>query len=85
MLEWLFDQPTKQLAIYSSVFLVLITWLGLIFVRPFLRLLVRSHEGFNELVTYAYSGFSVFYGLLLGLLAVAAYQNLDRVQHPLPL
>lgn len=80
MLDWLFELPTRQLAIYCSVFFVLVTWLGLIFVRPFLRLLVRNQEGFNDLVSYAYSGFSVFYGLLLGLLAVAAYQNFEKVQ-----
>jgi hypothetical protein len=80
MVEWLYSLPTGQLAIYCSAFFVVVTWLGLIFVRPFLRLWVRRQEACNELVAYAYSGFSVFYGLLIGLLAVAAYQNLEKVQ-----
>ncbi len=80
MVEWLYSLPTKQLAIYCSAFFVVVTWLGLIFVRPFLRLWIRRQESCNELIAYAYSGFSVFYGLLLGLLSVAAYQNLDKVQ-----
>jgi hypothetical protein len=34
----------------------------------------------NELVGHTTAGFSLFYGLLLGLLAVAAYQNFDDVR-----
>lgn len=34
----------------------------------------------DEAVSYGTSGFALFYGLLLGLLTVAAYQNNERVK-----
>lgn len=80
MVEWLYSLPTKQLLTYCALFFVAVTWLGLIFVRPFLRLWMYGQEEGNQLVSYAYSGFSMFYGLLLGLLAVAAYQNIEKLQ-----
>jgi hypothetical protein len=55
-------------------------WLGVIFVKPFLRLLIGRQPGINDLVFHTTSGFSLFYGLLLGLLTVAAYQNLEEVR-----
>ena len=80
MWDWLYDLPTETLAIYTSVFFVGITWLGIIFVRPILRLWLRNQPGSNELVTTASSGFGLLYGLLLGLLSVAAYQNMEKIQ-----
>ena len=55
-------------------------WLGCIFVRPFLRVFVRSREDTNSIVGHVVSAFGVFYGLLLGLIAVASYQNLAKVE-----
>ena len=56
-------------------------WLGCIFLRPFLRLFVRSRGGSNEVVGHVLSCFGVFYGLLLGLIAVASYQNMTDVEN----
>jgi hypothetical protein len=77
---WLYDLPTVTLAgLFAAVF-VGFTWLGAIFVRPFLRLLLRRQQGLNDLVGYTLSCHCAFFGLLLGLLAVAAYQNLSAVE-----
>jgi hypothetical protein len=46
-----------------------------------LRALVKNRENANDLVGYILSCFGVFYGLLLGLLAVAAYQNFRDVEN----
>ena len=64
--------PTVQFAIYCSLFFVGLTWLGLIFIKPFLRLMMGRESRNNDFVAQAAAGFSLFYGLLLGLLAVAA-------------
>jgi hypothetical protein len=55
-----------------------VNWIGTIFVCPLLR---RFHKQahWNDIVGYFLSFFSVLYGLLLGLLAVATYQNLSDV------
>jgi hypothetical protein len=80
MPDFIYDIPTVQLAIYCSLFFVGLTWLGLIFVKPFLRLMMGREPRNNDFVAQATAGFSLFYGLLLGLLAVAVYQNFDEVR-----
>jgi hypothetical protein len=80
MQDWLYSLPTTTLAIYCSAIFVVVSWLGSIFIRPILRLWLRNQPGGNDLVTHAYSGFGLLYGLLLGLLSVAVYQNLERIQ-----
>src|SRR5262245_13837173 len=67
--------PASTAALFFSLFFVAVAWIGVIFVRPFFRLFLRRQPHINEIVSYASSGFSLFYGLLLGLLSVAAYSN----------
>lgn len=55
--------------------MVLLTWLALIFVKPFFMIFVRRQVGANELVGQALSIFALFYGLLLGLLSISTYQS----------
>jgi hypothetical protein len=70
-----------QLAFASSAIFVGLTWFGILFVKPlFLRRWLRRQAGANDLVNYASAGFSLFYGLLLGLLAVAAFDNVSSVE-----
>jgi hypothetical protein len=76
---WIYDLSTETLAVLMTVVFVGFSWLGAIVVRPILRILVRSAAGTNDVVGYILSCFCVFYGLLLGLIAVAAYQNYAEV------
>jgi hypothetical protein len=80
MIGWLQQLPPLPLAVVCSGAFVLLTWFGIVFVRPFLRLLLRRQPGANDLVSYTSSWFSLLYGLLLGLLAVATYQNAAQIQ-----
>jgi hypothetical protein len=77
---WIYDIPTESLAALFAIVFVGFYWVGCISVRPVLRLFVRCRAGSNEVVGYVLSCFCVFYGLLLGLLAVAAYQNFSQVE-----
>jgi Protein of unknown function (DUF4239) len=56
-----------------------VSWFGAIFVCPLLTRFLPKQRGWNDIVGYFLSFFSVIDGLLLGLLAVAAYQNLSDV------
>jgi hypothetical protein len=80
MFYWIYDIPNWQLAVFISGGFVLIYWFGAIFISPILRRLVRSTAGSNDIVGYILSSFGVFYGLLLGLIAIAAYQNYTNVE-----
>jgi hypothetical protein len=77
---WIYDIPTEKLAALFAVVFVGFFWGGCILLRPILRQFVRARSDTNEIVGNVLSCFCVFYGLLLGLLAVAAYQNYSQVQ-----
>jgi hypothetical protein len=72
---WLHDIPAGRLALLFVAAFVGFYWLGCVFVRPILRQFVKYTAGANDIVGYVLSCFGVFYGLLLGLIAVTAYQN----------
>lgn len=80
MPDFVYDIPTPQLALWFSAVAIAAVVVGLFVVKPFFRLLIGTGPDFNATVSYVTSGFAIFYGLLLGLLTVAAYQNLDRVR-----
>jgi hypothetical protein len=75
MIESLNNLPTATMAILICLFFVGLTWIGAIFIRPFFRLLVRSQPDLNSLLGNFVSMYGIFYGILMGLLAVSAYQN----------
>jgi hypothetical protein len=80
MPEFVYDIPTNVLAKYFAIIAVGSVIFGIIVVKPLLRLLMGSGPDLNESINYGTSAFSLFYGLLLGLLTVAAYQNSERVK-----
>jgi hypothetical protein len=77
---WIYDISTQTLALLMAAAFVGYFWIGCILVRPILRLFVPSRPGTNEIVGHVLSCYCVFYGLLLGLIAVAAYQNYSAVE-----
>lgn len=82
MFEWIYDVPSWSAAFFFALVFVAFSALGVLFVRPFLRLLVGRKQGLNDVVGYVLSFVSVLYGVLLGMLAVVTYQNLteaDRI------
>ena len=80
MPNFIYDVPTVDLAIWFAIISILIVLVGLFVVKPIFRLLIGTGPEFNASINYMTSGFSLFYGLLLGLLTVAAYQNGDRLK-----
>ena len=72
---WLYDIPTHRLAMLFVASFVAFYWFGCVFLRPILRQFVKYNAGANDIIGYVLSCFGVFYGLLLGLIAVTAYQN----------
>jgi Protein of unknown function (DUF4239) len=80
MFYWIYDIPTWQLTLLVSGFFVGLSWFGSVFVRPHLRPVMRSQPDCNGLVGNILSCFCVFYGLLLGLISVAAYENFNQVE-----
>ena len=80
MPEFVYDIPTAALAIWFIVVALAAVGIGLFLIKPVLRLFLGTGPDFNASIHYVTSGFSLFYGLLLGLLTVAAYQNSEGVK-----
>lgn len=80
MFEGLYDLPIQMLAALAAIVFVGSYWIGCFLVRPLLRIFVRAGGSENEIVGAVLSAFGVLYGLLLSLIAVAAYQNLSEVK-----
>jgi hypothetical protein len=79
--DWIYTIPMMRFAALTCGFFIAFSWAGTILARPILRSFVKHRENVNDLVGYILSCFGVFYGLLLGLLAVAAYQNYRDVEN----
>jgi len=80
MLYWLYDIPTLlAVGLFAAVF-VGVCWIGIVLLSPRLVPLVHHQAGLNEILGDYLQYFGVIYGLLLGLLAVATYQNHTDVE-----
>lgn len=75
MFYWIYDIPSGWLAILMCTVCLGYTWGGLLLLRPRIRTWFGPEPGENEFVSYFLSAYGVFYGLMLGLIAVATYQN----------
>ncbi len=81
MLNSFYNMSNLSLAILVAVTLVGFSWAGVFFIRPFFEIWMRGQTRRNALIGYTISCISVFYGLLLGLLSVATYQNTEDVEN----
>jgi hypothetical protein len=76
---WIYDLPNWSLcALIVSVF-VGASEIGLFASRPMVRRLVGASSKHNDVVSYFFAGIGVFYGLALGLIAVATWENFTEI------
>ena len=80
MFYWLYDIPVLALVFLFAVMFVGLCWLGTILVSPILAPWFQGKVQLNEVLGDYLQYFGVIYGLLLGLLAVATYQNHTDVE-----
>jgi hypothetical protein len=76
---WIYNYPSLYIAALFVLVFVAATGLAIVFFRRFFHPWVHRERRTNDMVGFAFSGFSVLYGILVGLLAVAAYQNFSAV------
>jgi hypothetical protein len=82
MFYWIYEIPALAVIAIFIVVSVGICWLGILCLRPLLGAVIPADAGLNEILGDFLQYFGVIYGLLLGLLAVATYQNhsdMDKV------
>lgn len=80
MLFWLYDLPLPLMAVLFCLPSLAFTWGGLLLLRPRVRRWLGPEPGANDMASTFLSAYGVFYGLMLGLIAVATYQNFADVE-----
>jgi hypothetical protein len=75
MMYWIYDYPTWAIGLLFYVVFIGFTWIGIFLTRATVHSWIHRRSGANEMVGTALSSFFVLFGLLLGLVAVATYQN----------
>jgi hypothetical protein len=80
MFLWVYDHPTWQMALLFAAFFGGCAIAGAMFFRHYAHAWLHREKRANELLGVALGSFSVLYGLLLGLLAVASYQNFANTE-----
>ncbi len=81
MVDWFFYEIPIwiSLPVFVAVFLGL-SWLILLGVRPWVMSLAAEHsKQWDRVLGYAMSSYGIFYGILLGLIAVSVYENFQDV------
>ena len=74
---WIYDLPTWALGLVLTLSFLLPALLGLMACRKWIYRTFRLSDETNESVNGYFAGTGVLYGLLLGLVAVATWQNYD--------
>jgi hypothetical protein len=76
---WIYDYPTWLVGPLFVTTFIAVTWTGIFLTRATVHSWLHRSKGSNEMVGVALTNFFVLYGILLGLLAVATYQNYSSV------
>jgi hypothetical protein len=72
---WLYDLPNWLFGLITVGTFVIVSVAGLIVFRPLVHRLVEGTGKHNDVTSYYIAAVGVLYGLALGLIAVATYQN----------
>jgi len=79
MMYWIYDYPGWIIGLAFVAAFVAVTWTGIFLTRATVHSWFHREQRANEMVGLALSSYFVLFGLLLGLLAVATYQNYANV------
>src|SRR5664279_1464470 len=75
MMYWIYDYPSWVIAVLFCSVSVAVTWAGIFIARLTVHSWLHREKRTNDMVGFALSSYFVLFGLLLGLLSVATYQN----------
>jgi hypothetical protein len=80
MFYWIYDIPNWSLALLMCAVTAGFACASVLISRPFVRKWLWPEPAANDLVSYFVSAFGVFYGLMLGLIAVGTYETFSQVE-----
>lgn len=77
MFDWLFNYPTLFVASFAGLSFTGLTAAGIFLLGPLKRIWSHGRDSPNEIIGITLEGFTALYGILLGLLAVGAYEKIN--------
>jgi hypothetical protein len=77
---WIYDVPNWTLGVLIVGLFLASSLAGLFATRPLVRRLLGPTANYNDVVSYFFTGIGVFYGLALGLIAVATWENYTDIE-----
>lgn len=77
---WIYDYPNWQMGTWFCGVSCLFAFVGILVTRQQVRRMLGPEPAANDMVSYFVSGFGVFYGLMLGLIAVGTYENFSDAE-----
>lgn len=75
MFSWMYDYPAWLMGLAFGLGFMGFALAGMYAVRPLFHRWIHGHDRTNEMVSLNIASFSVFYGILLGLIAVGVYAD----------
>ncbi len=79
MFDWIYTYSTIHAGLLFSGLFILAQWALIFLFRRIFHTWFHRGNSTNEMLSFIFSSFFVLYGLLVGLLAVAAYQNFSSI------
>jgi hypothetical protein len=76
---WIYDYPSWAIGALFALAFIAMTWAAIFVFRRFCHSWFHREKRSNEMVGFVLSAYAVLYGILLGLIAVGAYQNFSDV------
>jgi hypothetical protein len=76
---WIYDLSNWTLCLGIVAVFVGLSLAGLFVSRPLVRRLLGASSNHNDVVSYFFAGIGVFYGLALGLIAVATWEDYTQI------
>ena len=76
---WIYDIPVWLLGTCTIMLFITVSLLGLVVSRKWIYSKMHLSNESNEVINGYFAGVGVLYGLLLGLVAVAAWGNYENV------
>jgi hypothetical protein len=79
MIDRLFDYPALYVSVAFGLLFAFVAAALIVALKPLMRARAERDGAVNGIVEITLNGFSALYGILLGLLAVGAYENLNNM------
>lgn len=80
MLDWIYEAPGWFVGSLFALGSVALSLGGMLLVRPIFHRLIHGQDRINEMVSLNIASFSLFYGIMLGLVAVGVFADFESTR-----